>query len=99
VVDVEAVVRFFGDLDGSSRHDAHRLGELIGVSGAVAGQQPVFAQRATEQLAMCEAKMVAREREAATDEARMREWSERLRHCEDELEARGHRDELASQLV
>ena len=63
--------------------------ELISVFGEHTGDEPpVFAQRATEELAMREARIVAREREVDADEARMREWDERLRRRKDELEAR-----------
>ncbi len=71
--------------------------ELISVFGDVTrGEPPVSAQRATEQLAIREARIVAREREVDTDEARMREWSERLRRWENELEAREQRAESMS---
>ncbi|MFV1962424.1 MAG: SEC-C metal-binding domain-containing protein [Acidimicrobiia bacterium] len=74
--------------------------ELISVFGErTAGEQPVFAPRATEELAIREAKIEAREREVDTDEARMREWSERLRRWEDELEAREQRAESVSKLA
>ncbi len=72
--------------------------ELINVYGAVAGQQPVFAQRATEELASRKAKLVAREHEVDTDEGRLRDWSERLRRWEDELDAREQRAESMSKL-
>ena len=63
--------------------------ELISVFGDVTGDEPpVFAQRATEQLSIREAKFAAREREVDTDEQRMRERGERLRRWEEELEAR-----------
>ena len=66
--------------------------ELISVFGDVTGDEPpVFAQRATEQLSIREAKIAAREREVDTDEKRMREWSKRLRRREEELEAREQR--------
>ncbi|MFV2000524.1 MAG: hypothetical protein ACC654_09205 [Acidimicrobiia bacterium] len=62
--------------------------ELVSVFGDVTGDEsPVFALRATEELAIRESKIVAREREVDTNEARMREWGERLRRWEDELEA------------
>jgi len=74
--------------------------ELISVFGEhTGGEPPVFAQRATEQLAVREAKIVAREREVDTDEKRMREWSERLRRWGDELEAREQRAEAMSKLA
>ena len=66
--------------------------ELIGVFGDAAGDEsPVFAQRATEELAIWEDKIVAREREVNADEERMREWDKRLRRWEEELEAREQR--------
>ena len=68
--------------------------ELISVFGDVTGDEPpVFALRATEELAIREAEIVTREREVDTGEARMREWGERLRRWEDELEARELRSE------
>jgi len=74
--------------------------ELIDVFGDVTGDEPpVFAQRATEELAIREAKIVAREREVDTDEARMREWGERLRRWEDALEAREQKAEFVSKLA
>ncbi len=74
--------------------------ELISVFGDVTDDEsPVFARRATEALAIREAKIVAREREVDTHEARMREWSERLRRWEDELEAREQRAESMSKLA
>jgi hypothetical protein len=74
--------------------------ELISVFGERTGDEPpAFAERATEQLAIREAKVVVREREVDTDEARMREWSDRLRRWEDELEARELRAESVSKLA
>lgn len=74
--------------------------ELITVFGDVTGdEQPVFAQRATGTLTIRETKIVAREREVDTDEARMREWSERLRRWEYALEVRELRAESASKLA
>ena len=71
--------------------------ELVGVFGDVTGDEPpVFAQRATEELSIREAKIAGREREVDTDEKRMREWSKRLRRREEELEAREQRAETAS---
>ena len=72
--------------------------ELINVYGDVSGDEPVFAQRATEDLAIREEKVVAREREVDADEGRLLEWSERLRRWEDELEAREQRAESVSKL-
>ena len=63
--------------------------ELISALGdTTSNEMPVFAQQATERLAIREARVVAREREVGTEEARIRELSERLRRREDELEAR-----------
>ena len=59
----------------------------------------MFAQRAAEELAIREAKIVAREREVGTGEARMRERSERLRRWEDALEAREQQAETVSNLT
>ena len=74
--------------------------ELISVFGEHTGDEaPVFAQRATEELANREAKIVAREREVDTDEARMREWSGLLRRREGEVEAREQRAESMSKLT
>ena len=71
-------------------------GELISVFSDVTGDEPpVFAQRATEQLSIREAKIAAREREVDADEKRMRAWGERLRRWEEELEAREQRAESA----
>ncbi|MEA2000706.1 MAG: SEC-C domain-containing protein [Actinomycetota bacterium] len=68
--------------------------ELLSVFGDVGVDDlPVFTQRATERLAIREAKIAARERQAETHEARMREWSEHLRRRENELEAREKRAE------
>ncbi len=74
--------------------------ELLSVFGDVAGgKPPVFAQRATEKLAIREVKIAAREREVDTREARMREWREHLRRREGELEAREQRAESVSRLA
>ncbi|MEA2009112.1 MAG: SEC-C metal-binding domain-containing protein [Actinomycetota bacterium] len=73
--------------------------ELISVFGDHASKSPVFAQRATEQLAIREAKIAAREHQADTHEARTREWSEHLRCREGELEARERRAEAMSKLA
>ncbi len=72
--------------------------ELISVFGEhTAGELPVFAQQATEELVNREAKLVAREHEVDTVEGRLREWSERLRRWEDELGAREQLAEVASE--
>jgi hypothetical protein len=74
--------------------------QLISAFGEHTGTEPpVFAQQATERLAIREAKIVAREHEADTDQARMRDWSERLRRWEDALEAREQRADAVSKLV
>jgi hypothetical protein len=74
--------------------------ELMRVFGDVTGDEsPVFAQRATELLAIREATIVAREHKVDTGEARMREWSERLRRWEDELEAQAQRAETLSKFM
>ena len=63
--------------------------ELTSVFGdTTSNEMPVFAQQATEELAIREAKVVAREREVDTEEARIRELGERLLRRENELEAR-----------
>jgi len=74
--------------------------ELLSVFGEhTAGEWPVFAQRAAEELENREAEIVAREREVDTTEARMCERSERLRRWEDEIEARELRAEFASKIA
>ena len=74
--------------------------ELIDVFGDVTrDERPVFAQRAREHLAIREAKIAIREREVDTDEARLREWGERLRCWEAGLEAREQRAALMSKLA
>ena len=71
--------------------------ELLSVFGEhTTGEWPVFAQQATEELAIRNAKVVAREREVDTETARMAEWSERLRRWEDELQAREQGAEATS---
>ena len=73
--------------------------ELIAALGEHIGDgQSVFAQRATEQLAIREAKIAAREREVDAEQERMRGWGERLRRWEDALEARERRATLVSKL-
>jgi uncharacterized protein YchJ len=74
--------------------------ELISVFGdTTSNEMPVFAQQATEELAIREAKVVAREREVDTEEARMRELGERLRGRENALEAQEQRAEFASKIA
>jgi hypothetical protein len=74
--------------------------ELLSVFGEhTAGEWPVFAQQAAEELESREARIEAREHKVDTDEARMRERSEGLRRWEDELEARQRRAEFASRIA
>jgi hypothetical protein len=74
--------------------------ELLSVFGEhTAGEWPMFAQRAVEELENREARIEAREHKVDTDEARMRERSERLRRWEDELEAREQRAEFVSKIA
>ncbi len=69
--------------------------ELLSVFGEhTAGEWPMFAQHATEKLGNREARIEARERIVDTDEARMRERSERLQCWEDGLVARQQQAEL-----
>jgi hypothetical protein len=71
--------------------------ELLSVFGEhTAGEWPVFAQLAVEELESREARIEVREHKVAIDEARMRERYERLRRWEDELETRELRAETAS---
>ena len=70
--------------------------ELVGVFG---DEEPVFAQRATEELASRAVKIAIREREVDAGEARMRERGERLRRLEDALEAREQQAETVSKLT
>ena len=71
--------------------------ELIGVFGEhTAGEWPVLAQQATEELANREAKIESREHKLDTDEVRMRERSERLARWEDAFEVREQRAEATS---
>jgi uncharacterized protein YchJ len=73
-------------------------GELSSVFGEhTAGEWPVFAQRAAEELENREAKIEAREHKVDTDEARMRGRNERLRRWENELEAQEQLAEAASE--
>ena len=74
--------------------------ELLSVFGEhTAGEWPVFALQATEELKKREARVGEREHKVDTDETRMRESSERLRRWEDELEAREQRAEFASKIA
>ena len=60
--------------------------ELLSVFGEhTADEWPMFAHQASEQLENREAKIEARENVVGTDEAPMREGSERLRRWEDQL--------------
>jgi hypothetical protein len=74
--------------------------ELLSVFGEhTAGEWPLFAQQATEELENREARIEAREHKVDIEEARMRERSEGLRRWEDELEARELRAEFASKIA
>ena len=74
--------------------------EIISVFGDVTDDEPpVFAQRATEELAIREAKIAIREREVDAEAARMRERGERLRRWEDALGAREQRAETVSKIT
>ena len=74
--------------------------ELVSVFGEHAVDEwPVFAQQATEELANREARIEAREHMVDTDEARMRERSERLRRWEGQLAARELRAEFGSKIA
>jgi len=74
--------------------------ELISVFGDVIGdEEPVFAQRGAEELAIREAKIAIREREVDKEEARMRERGERLRRGEDAIEAREQQAETVSKFT
>jgi len=74
--------------------------ELLSVFGEhTAGEWPVLAQQAVEELENRKARIVARERIVDTDEARMRERDERLRRWEHELEAREQQAKFASKLT
>ena len=74
--------------------------ELFSVFGDVTSdEQHVFAQRATEELAIREAENEAREREATASDERLRRHDERLRLWEGELEAREQRAGLATKLA
>jgi len=74
--------------------------ELLSVFGESSGDEsPVFARLVTEELENREAEIFAREHKVYTDEARLREWRERLRRSEDELDARELRAELLSKLA
>ncbi len=74
--------------------------ELLSVFGEhTAGEWPMFAQQAVEELEKREARIEAREHKVDIDEARMRESGERLRRWEDELEAREHQAGFVSKLA
>ncbi|HDH25206.1 MAG TPA: hypothetical protein ENH00_03290 [Actinobacteria bacterium] len=74
--------------------------EVLSVFGEhTGGVWPVFAQQVVEALSNRGARLEGRERIVDTDEARMRERSERLRRWEDELEARESRAEFASKIA
>ena len=74
--------------------------ELLSVFGEhTAGEWPVFAQRAAEELEYREAMIEAREHKVDTGETRIREGSERLRRWEDELKAPEQQAEFASRIA
>ena len=74
--------------------------ELISVFGEqTAGESLVLAEQATEELAIREAEIAAREHDVDTVETRLREQGERLRRREAELEAREQQAELVSKLA
>ena len=74
--------------------------ELLSVFGEhTAGEWPVFAQQAIEELENREAKIGAREHKVEIDEVRMRERSERLARWEDQFEAREQRTHAVSRLT
>ncbi len=74
--------------------------ELVGVFGDITGdEEPVFAQRAAEELASRAAKIAIREREVDADAARMRERGERLRRWEEALEVRERQAGAVSKLT
>ena len=74
--------------------------ELLSVFGEhTAGEWPVLAQQAVEELASREARIESREHKVDTDEARIREGSEGLRRWEDELETREQQAEFASRIA
>ncbi len=74
--------------------------ELMGVFGAHVGDEtPVFENRATEELAIREAKVAARERETDSAEERLGEWNDRLHIREGEIKAREQRVESALKLA
>jgi len=93
VVDVEAVLRFCGDLDGSSCHDAHRR-ELLSVFGEHAGDEPPV----QEELAIREANIATREDRVRTTDKQLRVKDEQLRRRESVLMAQEQRVELISKL-
>jgi len=64
-----------------------------------AGEWPVFAQQAAQELESREAKIEVREHKVETDEARMRELGERLRRWQGELEVRELRAEFSSKIA
>ena len=72
---------------------------LSGFGEHTAGEWPVFARQAVEELANRDARIGEREHKVDTDETRIREGSERLRRWEDELEAREQQAEFASRIA
>ena len=74
--------------------------ELLSVFGEhTAGEWPMLAGQAVEELENREARIVAREHKVDTDEARLRERSVYLRRWEDELEAREQQAEFVSKIA
>ena len=63
------------------------------------GGARLVAERAGEELAAREQRIIAREREVAAEAQRLREWDERLRGREADLRAREHRLDLVSRLA
>jgi hypothetical protein len=74
--------------------------ELIGVFGEHSGDElPVFAQRATEELAIREANVATREDRVTAGEKHLFVMDEQLRRRERELNIREQRVELVSKVV
>ncbi len=74
--------------------------ELVNLSGDVTGDEPpVFVQRATEELAIREAKVVTREDRVRASEKYLFVRDEQLRRRERELNVREQRVELVSKVV
>ena len=74
--------------------------ELLSVFGEhAAGEWPVFARQAVEELENRESRIEAREHTVDAAEARLSERSERLRRWQVELEAREQQAEFASKIT